>query len=99
VKAAALDEMQANKKGARKGAFFIVRYYQVCVLWHPVNPPALGLHVVPLKFKALLVVADAVASVKSVLSDVKWFTASFVVSWQTVQANPSPLTWVECCPE
>jgi hypothetical protein len=34
----------------------------------------------------------------AVFSVVKWFTASFVVSWQTVQAMFLP-TWSVCLPE
>lgn len=81
--------MSENKIGAFTGAYFIVRFaYHVCKLWHPVRPPALGLHVVPLKFTALLIVVEAVASDMGAVIDVKWTVASFAVSWQSVQALP-----------
>ncbi len=61
-----------NKKAPCSGAFFVVRFaYHECELWHPERPPALGLHVVPLKFTALLIVVDAVASDRGAVRDVK----------------------------
>jgi hypothetical protein len=44
-------------------------------------------------------VADAGPSIAVVPSVVKWFTASVVVLWHTVQGKPTPLTCVECLPE
>ncbi len=73
-----VKQTSCNKKGAFEGRLFIfhdgsVRYH-VSVPWQP------GLQVVPLKFMALLVVAEAVASEIGAVSEVKWTAASFVMS-------------------
>ncbi len=58
--------------------------YHVCEPWQPVRFPTSGLHVVPLKLTALLIVVDAVASDIGAVKEVKWTDASFVVSWHAV---------------